>query len=104
LIGSLVDLPVLEHAVEHVAPPLLGALGTRERRVLRRRLRNARELRGLREAELADRLAEVGARGLADSVGAVPEVDLVQVEVQDLLLGEALLDARARIISRILRV
>ena len=42
--------------------------------------------------ELADVLAEVGARGLADALGAAAEVDLVQVEREDLVLGQLLLE------------
>ena len=39
-------------------------------------------------------LAEVEERRLLDAVAAVPEVDLVHVEVEDLILGERLLHAR----------
>ena len=43
--------------------------------------------------ELADLLAEVGARRLADSPRAAAEIDLVQVEREDLVLGEVLLES-----------
>ena len=39
------------------------------------------------------RLAEVVARRLLDAVAAVAEVDVVEVELEDLVLGELLLEA-----------
>ncbi len=42
----------------------------------------------LGDAELAHIHAEVGPGGLSDPVGAVPEVDLIEVEVEDLVFGE----------------
>jgi hypothetical protein len=85
---------VVEHATQHVTTPFLGELGVAKRRVLRRALGQAREQRTLRDAELLHALVEVGPCGLADAVGTGPEVDLVQVEVEDLVLGQVALDAQ----------
>jgi len=78
------------HLVEHIGPPDLRALGVRDLRRVedRRRLRQSGEQRGLREGELPQvGHAEVRrSRGL-HAVRAVPVVDLVEVQLQDLLLG-----------------
>ena len=46
--------------------------------------------------ELLDRLAEVNLRRRADAVRALAEKHLVQIQREDLLLGELLLDAQRR--------
>jgi hypothetical protein len=58
----------------------------------RRRLRQASEHRSLGERELVERLAVIGLRGCGEAVSALPEVDLVHVQLEDLLLGQAVLD------------
>ena len=59
-------------------------------------LNHAGQQRALGQIELAHILAEVGLRGLAKSVdreaAALAEVDLVGVHLEDLLLGEAVLE------------
>ena len=57
------------------------------------RLDDAREHRRLGERELRDRLAEVDLRRRLHAVRAVTEVDGVQVQLEDLVLGELLLEA-----------
>src|SRR5437763_1840100 len=49
--------------------------------------------RGLGERELQGRLAEVGSRGGLHAVGARAVVDLVEVQLEDLVLPQALLDS-----------
>jgi len=51
------------------------------------RLGKAGEQRPLREPELADTFPEIRPRGSLHPVRALPEVDLVQVQVQDFLLA-----------------
>ena len=57
-----------------------------------RRLRQRRQARRFRHVNTASRLAEIASRGSLDAVGAVAEVDLVQVELEDLALGELLFE------------
>src|SRR3990172_1280872 len=45
-----------------------------------------------RQGQLAGRLPKVEAGGHLDAVGALPEVDLIEVAFQDLVLGQAALD------------
>ena len=87
------DDVVLGHAVEHVALPRPGRVRVAQGRVVARRLRQPGEQGDLAQVQVAGVLVEVGAgRGL-HPVGALAQVDLVQVEVEDLLLGEHALDA-----------
>ena len=79
-----VEVAVLDHLVEHGRLALLCGLQVVERRVVVRALRDAGEHRALVERQVLDVLAEVRAgRGL-HAVGALAEVDLVEVELEDL--------------------
>ena len=76
-----VEVAVLDHLVEHGRLALLRGLQVVERRVVVRALRDAGEHRALVERQVLDVLAEVRAgRGL-HAVGALAEVDLVEVEL-----------------------
>ena len=63
-----------------------------ERLVVVRTLRQSREIGGLGQGQFVDRLVEIIERRGRDPVIAQPEIDLVQVELQDLLLGVGRLD------------
>src|SRR5690606_10222356 len=58
----------------------------------RRPLRNAGEYRRFRERQLVERLTEIGLRGRGDPVRALAEERRVEIELEDLLLGEFPLD------------
>ena len=55
-------------------------------------LRQGRQRGRLGDGDVGDALAEVGLGGLLDAVTAVAVVDRVQVGLQDLILGEGVLD------------
>ncbi len=80
--------PLLGHAPEHVPLPLLGGDRVLHGREALGRLDQPGDHRRFTHRELRHALAEVEARGLLHPVAAVPEVDLVQVEVEDLVLAE----------------
>ena len=84
--------PKFLHAPQHVLLALARALRIRNRVVGGRRFWQAGEHGGLREAQLVERLAEVDLRGGGETVGALPEVDLVDVELEDLVLAQVVLD------------
>ena len=89
--GALVrraDELELGHGGEHRLLALLGAVEIARRRQPRRRLDQAGEQRGLGERNIARRLAEVTLRGLLDAVGAGAEINAVEIELEDLTLGE----------------
>ena len=62
------------------------------RRIARRRLEEAAEQRRLGEIDLAHGLAEVVLGRRLDAEGAAAHVGAVEVELQDLALGEAALE------------
>ncbi|MCY1516836.1 hypothetical protein D9M68_514930 [compost metagenome] len=82
----------LVHAVDHVelARPRAARVGHRV--VGAGRLRQAGQHGGLGDGHLLQRLAEVGLGGGGEAVGAVAQVDLVQVDLQDLVLAQLLLE------------
>ena len=84
------DLSLLEHRVEHGLAPEPGGARVRHRVVAARVGGDPGEERGLRDRQLLRAVAEVGEGSLLDAVGAVPEVDRVQVLLQDPLLRPVL--------------
>ncbi|CUJ46074.1 Uncharacterised protein [Achromobacter xylosoxidans] len=76
------------HAAQHVVLADLGAREIGDGVEARRRLGNAGQHRGLGRRDFGQRLAQVGARGGGEAIGAVTQVDLVHVELEDLVLGE----------------
>ena len=51
-------------------------------------MRQAGQHGGLRQAQVFERLAKVHPRGTAETIGPLPQVDLVHVQLQNLVLGE----------------
>ena len=70
-----------------------AASGCRYRVIPGRRLGQTGEERGLGDRQLVERLVEVVERRGGDAVGADAEIDLVEIELEDLVLGEGVLDA-----------
>ncbi len=93
LIVRVVEVVQIVHPAEDQQLPAARALGMADRIVGGRRLRQSGEQRGLRGRHVREVDAEVGLRGGAEAVRALAEIDLVQVELQDLLLGELRFDA-----------
>ncbi|HRH85495.1 MAG TPA: hypothetical protein PLO41_01495, partial [Rubrivivax sp.] len=89
---GLVDEAELQHAPEHVAAPALGLHRVGDRIDLGRRLGQAGDHGDLREVQLVQRDAVVDLRRCADAVGPVAEEDLVQVELENLILGQLALN------------
>ena len=87
-----------DHGVEDEVAALDGALGMAEGIEPAGALDHAGKQGALGEIELAHILAEVGLDGLAEAVdgeaAALPEVDLVGIHLEDLLLGEAMLELK----------
>jgi hypothetical protein len=85
----------LNHRVEHEVAALDGAVGVANRREIVGPLDHPGEECAFRQVKLAHVFAKVGLRGLAESVdgetAALAKVDLVGVELEELLLVEAVL-------------
>ena len=82
------DLLLLAHALQHDEAAAAGGVEVRPRRVRRRRADDAGNERGLAERELRRRLAEHLPRHRLDAVDAAAQVHAVQIELQDLALGQ----------------
>ncbi len=82
----------VEHAVQHPVAPRAGGVGVALRVVVVGRLRQRREERRLGRGQRVERLVEVGLRRRRHAVGALAEIDLVQVQLEDALLAQRPLD------------
>ena len=93
LVGvGLLDPAVFQQAVDHVVAALDGAVMVAHRMQRRRRLRQRRQIGRFRDGELVDRLVEIDQRGRGDAVGAEAEIDFVEIEFENLVLGIGALD------------
>ena len=87
------DVAVLGHLADDPVAPLGCLLLLAERVVVVRRLGQRREVGDLLDGEVLELLVEVGEARRGDAVGADAEIDLVQIELEDLVLGVGALDA-----------
>jgi hypothetical protein len=87
LVGRLVEAPLSDHQLEHQVAPLHGSLGLAVRRDPVGALDDGGQQPRLRNAEILCPLPEEVARRFADAVDrrrtALPEVDLVEVRLED---------------------
>ena len=88
-----VDLSLRLQLRQHIALAPLGGFRIAPRRKSRRRLRNSGQHRGFRQGELARVLGEIVPRRFLDAVAPTAKVHMVEIEVQDLVLGELVLQA-----------
>ena len=87
------DPAVLGKTVDHIVAALDGAVTVADRMQRRRRFRKRREIRGFRNGEFVHRFVEVDQRRGGDAVGAEAEIDFVQIQFEDFVLGVGALDA-----------
>jgi hypothetical protein len=80
------------HATQHVLLALLGPLRVHEGVLARRRLRQPGEQGCFGGRELRKVLPEIDVGGRPEAVGALPQEYLVDVELENLVLGEVRLD------------
>ena len=83
-----------DHAVDDPVAAVAGGVGSVERVVVAGGFGQRAEHGGLADGELVKRFVEIGLCGGGDAEGALPEVDLVQVELEDALFGQGVLDAQ----------
>jgi hypothetical protein len=94
LVGiGLLDPAVFQEPVDHVVAPLDGAVAVADRMQRRRSLRQRGEVSGFSHGELVDRFVEIDQRRRGHAVGAEAEIDFVEIEFQDFVLGIGALDA-----------
>ena len=93
LVGiGLGDVAVLRHALQNVVATIDSRVPMQEGLVIVGTLRQARQVGDLGDRQFVDRLVEVVERRGRHAVVAEPEIDLVEIELEDLLLGVGLLD------------
>jgi hypothetical protein len=83
---------VLGHAIENVIAPLERTLALAEGMVIVGRLGQRRQIGRFRRRQFVHRLVEIEERRCSDAVGAHAEIDFVEIEFEDVLLGEGALD------------
>ena len=83
------DRAAAHHQVERDAGAAARGLDVGGRRIIGRRLDEAGDDRRLGDRERRRAVPEEAARGGVDAVGAAAEIDAVQIEFEDLVLGEA---------------
>ena len=88
------DVVVRQHAIEHVRLAPLGAVGVAARIDAGGALRQAGQDGCLAQIQVPDVLVEIVEGRFLDPVARVAEVDLVQVEEKDVVLGEVLLQPK----------
>ena len=80
------DVPGLAHPRKHPGTPALGAFGIQKRRIGLGRSREASEQGALGQIQLFGVLAEKCPRGRFHAVGAVAEIDLVHIHLENFFL------------------
>ncbi|MNP11062.1 hypothetical protein D3C76_1032350 [compost metagenome] len=90
------DLAQLVHAPQDPVATLLAAGRVGQRVESRRGLGQAGDHRHLRQADVANRLAVIHLRRRFDAVGTVAQIDLVDVELEDFVLGQLSFDLQGQ--------
>ena len=88
----LSDEVELAHPAQHVLLAQTGAVRVDDGVVGGRRLGQAGQHRHFRHGQVRQRLAVIGLRRGGEAVGALPQIDLVEVQLQDLILGQRVFD------------
>ena len=78
----------LFHAGQHMLLSFLSSVIGFKRRIIIGRLGEAREKRGFRRREDREVFPEIGLRGRGDPIGALPEIDLVQIQFENFILRQ----------------
>ena len=82
------DAAVLQHPADHVVPPRPRGLGPALRVVVVGRFGKSGQKGRLGQRELVEGFVEIVYRRRRDAVGAETEIDLVEIEFEDALLGQ----------------
>src|SRR5262245_52674424 len=88
------DRPIFTHPAKHIGEPLLRPCRLPVGAVVVRPLGHTRQQRPFLEDELLGRLAEIAAGGEFDAPGAAPEIDRVEIKLENLILTERPFDPR----------
>ena len=86
-------IAVGDQSIDDVVATLEGALAILKRMIIARRLGKRREIGRLGERELIDRFVEIIERRGGDAVVSKAEIDLVEIKLENLVLGIGRFDA-----------
>ena len=86
------DMAQFVHPAQHVHLALLGALGIDHRIEARRGFGQPGQHRGLGYGDVLQRLSVIDLCRSGEAVGTLTQVDLVDIDLQDFVLGQARLD------------
>ena len=86
------DLSIFEHRIDHQSAPVHRVVRMIDRRIIKRRFREARDQRCFWKRELPGGLAEIVFRRRLESIYSVAKINLVGVESEDLLLSKTAFD------------
>ena len=90
------DGAVLLHAAEHIGAALAHAIGIAVGTEIARPLRQPGQHGGLRQVEVLGGFSEIAARRHLDPPGAAPQIDRVEIKLEDLVLAQHALDPRGQ--------
>ena len=93
IVLGLGDIAFAQHSRQYDVAAGGGAVHRIQRVERRRRLRQPGDHRHFTQGQLIDRFAEIDLRSGADAIGAVAEVNLVQVQLKDFIFTQQLFDA-----------
>ena len=93
---ALFDKTGFDHVGEHLGGARRGQLAVAGRVEPRRRLQEARDHRALVEIEPPRRDPEIAVRGGVNAVGAGAQIDPVQIDFEDLVLGEPMFEPQCQ--------
>ena len=79
-------MAILDEAREHVFPARKRTVGVPKRMIVVRSLRQRRKKGRLMQLQIVQRLSKIGHCGRRNTVGALAEIDFVEVELEDPLL------------------
>ena len=92
LVLCIIDVAELVHAQQDVLLARLGAFRVGDRIVGRRRLRQPGQHGRLGHADVLQFFAEINLGRRREAVGALSQIDLVHVDLEDLILAQVFLD------------
>jgi hypothetical protein len=92
----LANVAVAVHLAQHIVAAVERLLRCPDRIIVRRRLGQHREIGRFGQRQVADVLIEIGARRRLDAVGVAAEEDGIEIEFQNLLLGQGGFEAEGK--------
>lgn len=78
---------LLEHIVQNILLAQLGTFSINNRIIGRRSLGQSRKHGGFRQSQISDILIEIDLRGRCKTIGALTEVNLIEIQLEDFVFA-----------------